>query len=83
MSVEGSWWSRLLGRSPAGRAAVIVVDADGEVALPAGGEVSPHNQYVKEAVVRYCHFPHPQQFAILITGRWGSGKTHFIDSIKD
>jgi hypothetical protein len=36
---------------------------------------------LKEAIKEYCHFPYPQGFALMLNGRWGSGKTHFIKSI--
>jgi hypothetical protein len=42
-----------------------------------------HNSEVERALKEYCNFPHPQGFAVMLRGRWGSGKTHFIKSILD
>ena len=39
-----------------------------------------NNQHIKDALCAYCQFSHSQGFAILLDGRWGSGKTHFIKS---
>jgi hypothetical protein len=46
-------------------------------------EESPtaHNQDVKWGLTEYCRFPHSQGFAVMRSGRWGSGKTYFINSI--
>lgn len=38
---------------------------------------------IKTALRQYCQFPHPQGFAVMLRGVWGSGKTHFIKSIAD
>jgi hypothetical protein len=43
--------------------------------------MSSNNQHIKDALCAYCQFQHAQGFAILLDGRWGSGKTHFIKSI--
>jgi DNA replication protein DnaC len=40
-----------------------------------------HNRDVERALKEYCSFPHSQGFAVMLNGRWGSGKTHFINSI--
>ena len=42
-----------------------------------------HNLSVEKALKDYCHFPHSQGFAVMLNGRWGSGKTHFINRIKN
>src|SRR5574337_354842 len=39
-----------------------------------------HNRDVEQALMEYCHFPRPQGFAVMLSGRWGSGKTTFIQS---
>jgi chromosomal replication initiation ATPase DnaA len=36
---------------------------------------------VKYIADYYCKTPFPPGFAVLITGRWGSGKTHLIKSL--
>ena len=36
------------------------------------------NSYVREYLEYYCSFPYPQQYAVLINGPWGSGKTHVV-----
>jgi hypothetical protein len=43
--------------------------------------VAAHNREVERALKEYCSFPHPQDFAVMLSGPWGSGKTHFIRSI--
>ncbi|QGM94273.1 hypothetical protein F7D13_09660 [Methylocystis rosea] len=40
-----------------------------------------HNQEVARALKEYCHFSHAQGFAVMLSGPWGSGKSHFIESI--
>jgi hypothetical protein len=42
---------------------------------------SDNNKHIRQALIEYCRFPHPQQFAVMLNGLWGSGKTHFIHSI--
>jgi DNA replication protein DnaC len=48
-------------------------------------EESPaaHNQEVARGLKEYCHFPHSQGFAVMLSGPWGSGKTHFIKALLD
>ena len=55
------------------------------VADETGGDESPavHNKDVERALKEYCHFPLAQGFAVMLSGKWGSGKTHFITSILD
>lgn len=36
------------------------------------------NSHVEEYLDYYCGLPHPPQFAILLKGQWGCGKTWFI-----
>jgi hypothetical protein len=45
--------------------------------------VSParSNEQVVSAIRDYCRFKHAQGFAIMVDGKWGSGKTHLIKSI--
>ncbi len=40
-----------------------------------------HNEDVEAVIKAYCQFPHPQKFALMLTGQWGSGKTTFIERI--
>ena len=40
------------------------------------------NRAVADAVLEYCSFPHAQQYAIMLDGKWGSGKTHLITALK-
>lgn len=51
----------------------------------ASDEDSPavHNRDVWRGLEEYCRFPHPQGFAVMLTGQWGSGKTHFIDAFLE
>jgi len=48
-------------------------------------EESPaaHDQEVARGLKEYCQFPHPQGFAVMVSGPWGSGKTHFIKELMD
>lgn len=40
-----------------------------------------HNLAVTEAIKQYCTYPKPQQFAVMVNGPWGSGKTHLVNSL--
>ncbi len=40
-----------------------------------------HNKEVARGLKDYCHFAHPQGFAVMLSGPWGSGKTHFIKEL--
>lgn len=57
------------------------------VRIGEGGEqaeiVSPAsaNDQVVSAIKDYCRFKHAQGFAIMVDGKWGSGKTHLMKSI--
>lgn len=42
-----------------------------------------HNRDVERALKDYCHFPHAQGFAVMLSGQWGSGKTHFIKGLLE
>lgn len=39
------------------------------------------NEQVVSAIKDYCRFRDAQGFAIMVDGKWGSGKTHLIKSI--
>ena len=41
------------------------------------------NDRIAKAIKDYCGFPYPQNFALMITGRWGSGKTHLVKSLLE
>lgn len=42
-------------------------------------EVQGINSHVEEYLDYYCNLSHPPEFAVLLKGQWGSGKTWFID----
>lgn len=42
-----------------------------------------HNAEIALSLRDYCHYPHAQGFAVMLTGPWGSGKTHFIKAQLD
>ena len=39
----------------------------------------PDNKHVREFLKYYCSLPKEPQYAVLLTGLWGSGKTWFVD----
>jgi hypothetical protein len=39
------------------------------------------NDQVVSAIKDYCRFKHAQGFAVMVDGKWGSGKTHLIKSV--
>ena len=39
------------------------------------------NKHIKEFLNYYIGLPNPQ-YAVLLKGKWGSGKTHFINEYK-
>lgn len=39
------------------------------------------NQSIANAVLDYCSFPYAQRYAIMLDGKWGSGKTHLIEAL--
>ena len=41
------------------------------------------NQHVAEAIRAYCNFRYPQRFALMVNGKWGSGKTHLIREVAN
>jgi hypothetical protein len=40
------------------------------------------NQHISKFLDYYIELPNPQ-YAVLLKGKWGSGKTHFINEYKD
>ena len=36
---------------------------------------------LQKAIMDYCEFPHNQNFALMLSGAWGSGKTYFIKGL--
>ena len=40
------------------------------------------NQHITEFLNYYCGMPTPPQYAVMLKGKWGSGKTHFINEYK-
>ena len=40
------------------------------------------NNHIKEYLMNYIGLENPQ-YAILLKGKWGSGKTHFINKYKE
>jgi hypothetical protein len=41
------------------------------------------NYHVEDYLNYYCALPHSPKFAILLKGKWGSGKTWFINQYRD
>lgn len=41
------------------------------------------NKQIKELIEYYCRMKIKPGYAILLSGEWGSGKTHFIDECKE
>jgi len=41
--------------------------------------ISEPNKHIEEYLNYYCELPHSPKFAILLKGKWGSGKTWFIN----
>jgi len=41
------------------------------------------NQHITEFLNYYCSLPTAPQYAIMLKGKWGSGKTHFINEYKN
>ena len=37
------------------------------------------NSYIEAYLNYYCNLPHAPGFAVLLKGKWGSGKTWFIN----
>ena len=40
------------------------------------------NQYIEEFLDYYCDLPHPPEYAVLLKGPWGSGKSWFINQYR-
>ena len=43
--------------------------------------IKMQNKHIKEFLNYYIGLPNPQ-YAVLLKGKWGSGKTHFINEYK-
>jgi hypothetical protein len=41
------------------------------------------NQHVADAIRAYCEFRYPQRQALMVNGKWGSGKTHLLEEVKE
>jgi ABC-type lipoprotein export system ATPase subunit len=41
------------------------------------------NQHVVDAIRAYCEFRYPQQHALMVNGKWGSGKTHLLEEVRE
>ncbi|BFU78922.1 hypothetical protein ALC152_21370 [Arcobacter sp. 15-2] len=41
------------------------------------------NQHITEFLNYYCSLPTAPQYAVMLKGKWGSGKTHFINEYKN
>ncbi len=44
--------------------------------------ISPENEHIENYLDFYCNLPAAPKFAILIKGKWGSGKTWFIEQYR-
>lgn len=42
-----------------------------------------NNDYITDYLDYYCQLPHAPEFAVLLKGQWGSGKTWFIDKYRE
>jgi len=47
--------------------------------IPNNQYISEPNKHIEEYLNYYCELPHSPKFAILLKGKWGSGKTWFIN----
>jgi ABC-type lipoprotein export system ATPase subunit len=41
------------------------------------------NQHVVDAIRAYCEFRYPQRHALMVNGKWGSGKTHLLEEVRE
>jgi GTPase SAR1 family protein len=44
---------------------------------------TPPNSHIEEYLDYYCELPQAPEFAVLLKGQWGSGKTWFIDKYSE
>ncbi|WP_026798392.1 P-loop NTPase fold protein [Planktothrix prolifica] len=44
--------------------------------------ISPENEHIENYLDFYCNLPTAPKFAVLIKGKWGSGKTWFIEQYR-
>lgn len=40
------------------------------------------NQHINDFLKHYCKLQTPPQYAVMLKGKWGSGKTHYINKVK-
>ena len=43
----------------------------------------PDNNHIREFLKYYCGLPKKPEYAVLLTGLWGSGKTWFVDDFVE
>jgi hypothetical protein len=41
------------------------------------------NQHVVDAIRAYCEFRYPQRHALMVNGKWGSGKTYLLEEVRE
>ena len=41
------------------------------------------NQHVVDAIRVYCEFRYPQRHALMVNGKWGSGKTYLLEEVRE
>lgn len=47
-----------------------------------GQEPNSHNHYIEDYLDYYCNLPNAPNFAVLLKGKWGAGKTFFIQNYR-
>jgi Cdc6-like AAA superfamily ATPase len=78
-------WVKMLVK---GREDIVVAEGPGTAAIPvaepeAPGSVASRNRHVADAIRAYCRFPYPQRYALMVNGKWGSGKTHLLLNVAE
>jgi hypothetical protein len=71
-----------------GREDSLVAESSGTSAIPVAEpdvleSVASRNQHVADAIRAYCRFPYPQRYALMVNGKWGSGKTHLLQNVAE
>jgi KAP family P-loop domain len=55
----------------------------GAAAEATGAITTNKNKHVVDAIRAYCEFRYPQRHALMVNGKWGSGKTHLLEEVKE
>ena len=59
--------------------------SDAVTSVAAASEIGAtrKNRQVADAIVAYWKFGYPQRHALMVNGKWGSGKTHLLEEIRE